>query len=89
MDSPNDVIDMFYETVTVSAGTELSYIISGLMAYFSYKCNVSMRATNQYGVGDFSEEVTVQTEGGSECVLHCTHANHKRHVCLLCHLASV
>ena len=71
VDSPNDVIDMFYEAVTVSAGTELSYIISGLMAYFSYKCNVSVRATNQYGVGDFSEEVTVRTEEGGECTLKC------------------
>ena len=66
MDSPNDVNDMFYEAVTVSAGMELSYNISDLMAYSAY--NVSVRATNQYGVGDFSEEVTVRTEEGGECV---------------------
>ena len=68
MDSPNDVNDMFYEAVTVSAGMQLSYDISGLLPYSAY--NVSVRATNQYGVGDFSEEVTVQTEEGGECVLH-------------------
>jgi len=68
VDSPNDVDDMFYEAVTVYAGMELSYRISGLMAYSAY--NVSVRATNQYGVGDFSEKVTARTEEGSECVLH-------------------
>ena len=62
MDSPNDVDDNFYEAVTVNAGMELSYDISGLMPYSAY--NVSVRATNQYGVGDFSEEVTVRTEEG-------------------------
>ena len=40
----------------------MSYDILGLMAYSTY--NVSVRATNQYGVGNFSEEVTVQTLGG-------------------------
>ena len=65
VDSPNDVNDTFYGTVTVPvpAGMNLSYDILGLMAYSAY--NVSVRATNQYGVGDFSEDVTVQTaEGG-------------------------
>ena len=60
MDTPNDVDNTFYEVVTVSAGMQLSSTISGLMAYSVY--NVSVRATNQYGVGDFSEEVTVRTE---------------------------
>ena len=60
--SPNDVYDAFYKAVTVPAEMELSYNLSGLMAYSAY--NVSVRATNQYGVGDFSEEVTVQTEEG-------------------------
>ena len=55
---------MFYESVTVSAGIELSYSTSGLLAHSAY--NVSVRATNQYGVGDFSEEVTVRTEEGGE-----------------------
>ena len=68
VDSPNDVDDMFYEAVTVSAGMELSYDISGLMAYSAY--NVSVRATNQYGVGNFNEQITVRTEEGGECVLH-------------------
>ena len=62
VDSPNDVNDTFYRTVTVSAGMTQSYTISGLMAYSAY--NVSVRATNQYGVGEFSEEVTVRTEEG-------------------------
>ena len=69
VDSPNDVDDTFYAAVTVYARMELSYNISDLMPYSAY--NVSVRATNQYGVGDFSEEVTVQTEEGGECVLHC------------------
>ena len=60
VDTPNDVDNTFYEVVTVSAGMQLSSTISGLMAYSVY--NVSVRATNQYGVGDFSEEVTVRTE---------------------------
>ncbi len=67
VDSPNDVNDTFYEAVTVSAGMTLNLSISDLMAYSAY--NVSVRATNQYGVGDFSEEVTVRTEEGGECVL--------------------
>ena len=71
VDSPNDVDDAFYRTVTVSVGMTLSVNISGLMAHSSY--NVSVRATNQYGVGDFSEEVTVRTEEGGECGL--------QHVC--------
>ncbi len=62
VDTPNDVDDTFYEAVTVSAGMTLSHTIPGLMAYSAY--NVSVRATNQYGVGDFSEEVTVRTEEG-------------------------
>ncbi len=60
VDTPNDVNETFYESVTVSAERELSYNISGLLPYSAY--NVSVRATNQYGVGDFSEEVTVRTE---------------------------
>ena len=65
VDTPNDVNETFYSTITVSAGMELSYNILGLLAYSAY--NVSVRATNQYGVGDFSEEVTVRTEEGGEC----------------------
>ena len=60
VDTPNDVDDTFYEAVTVYARMELSYNISGLLPHSAY--NVSVRATNQYGVGDFSEEVTVRTE---------------------------
>ena len=59
VDTPNDASATFYRTVTVSAEMTLSYNISGLMAYSAY--NVSVRATNQYGVGEFSEEVTVRT----------------------------
>ena len=72
MDSPNDVNDTFYEAVTVFARMAMSYDISGLMAHSAY--NVSVRATNQYGVGDFSEEVTVRTEEGGEyvCVALCS-----------------
>ena len=62
VDSPNTVFGTFYETVTVSVGMTLSLNIPGLMAYSAY--NVSVRATNQYGVGEFSEEVTVRTEEG-------------------------
>ena len=62
VDSPNDVDESFFNVVIVSAGMRLSRTISGLMAYSAY--NVSVRATNQYGVGDFSEEVTVRTEEG-------------------------
>ena len=47
-----------------------SYTIPGLMAYSAY--NVSVRATNQYGVGEFSEEVIVRTEEGGECVTLCS-----------------
>ena len=65
VDTPNDVNETFYSTITVSAGMELSYNILGLMAHSAY--NVSVRATNQYGVGDFSEEVTVRTGEGGEC----------------------
>ena len=68
VDTPNDVNDGFYSPMTVSAGMAMSYTISGLMAYSAY--NVSVRATNQYGVGDFSEGVTVRTEEGGECVSH-------------------
>ena len=52
----------FFEAVTEPAGMMLSYDILGLMAYSTY--NVSVRAKNQYGVGNFSEEVTVRTEEG-------------------------
>ena len=69
VDIPNDVDETFYSTVTVFAGMTLSVNISGLMAYSAY--NVSVRATNQYGVGGVSEEVTVRTEEGGECVSHC------------------
>ena len=62
VDTPNDASTTFYSTVRISAEMTLSYNISGLMAYSAY--NVSVRATNQYGVGDFSEEVTVRTEEG-------------------------
>ena len=62
VDSPNDVNDMFLSVVIVSAGMTLSRTISDLMPYSAY--NVSVRATNQYGVGNFSEEVTVRTEEG-------------------------
>ena len=68
VDSPNDVNDAFYRTVTASVGMTLSVNISGLMAYSAY--NVSVRASNQYGVGEFSEEVTVRTEEGGECVCY-------------------
>ena len=71
VDSPNDVNEIFYRAVTVSAGMELSYNISGLLAYSAY--NVSVRATNQYGVGDFSEEVTVRTGEGGECEFNRRH----------------
>ena len=60
--TPNNVSGSVFEAVTEPAGMTLSYNILGLMAYSTY--NVSVRATNQYGVGEFSEEVTVQTEQG-------------------------
>ena len=59
VDTPNDASATFYSTVRMSAVMTLSYNISNLMAYSAY--NVSVRATNQYGVGEFSEEVTVRT----------------------------
>ena len=61
VDSPNVVNEAFSEAVTVPAMVP-SHTISGLMAYSAY--NVSVRAANQYGVGEFSEEVTVRTEEG-------------------------
>ena len=64
----NTISDNFNRTITASAGVLLSYDILGLMAYSTY--NVSVRATNQYGVGDFSEEVTVQTQEGGKYALH-------------------
>ena len=64
--TPNNVNDTFYRTVTVPVGMTVSYDIFGLVAHSAY--NVSVRATNQYGVGEFSEEVTVRTEEGGECV---------------------
>ena len=60
--TPNAVNNVFFEAVLHVTEMTLSYDIIGLMAYSTY--NVSVRATNQYGVGDFSEEVTVQTEEG-------------------------
>ena len=77
MDSPNDVDESFNRVVTVSAGMELSYNISGLVAHSAY--NVSVRATNQYGVGSFSDEVTVRTGEGGECSIE---------RCQICVLAS-
>ena len=74
VDSPNNVDATFSEAVTVPVGMTLSHTISDLLAYSAY--NVSVRATNQYGVGDFSEEVTVRTEEGGECVaLYSTRTN--------------
>ena len=61
--TPNNVSGAFFEAVTASAGMMLYFDILGLMAYSTY--NVSVRATNQYGVGNFSEEVTVRTEEGA------------------------
>ena len=63
----NNVSQVFYGTISVTVGKFLSYNILGLMAYSTY--NVSVRATNQYGVGEFSDEVTVQTEEGGELQL--------------------
>ena len=60
--SVNEADGDFFEALTEPAGNSLSYNILDLMAYSIY--NVSVRATNQYGVGEFSEEVTVQTEEG-------------------------
>ena len=62
VDTPNAVCDVFYQTFGVAPGKTLSVSFFGLVAFSTY--NVSVRATNQYGVGDFSEEVTVQTEEG-------------------------
>ena len=67
VDSPNTAKLVFFEVVTVSVGMTLSHTISDLLPYSAY--NVSVRATNQYGVGDFSKEVTVQTEEGGESAL--------------------
>ena len=60
--TPDDVNGVFFEAVIDNSRMSLSYNIVGLMAYSTY--NVSVRATNQYGVGEFSEEVNVQTEEG-------------------------
>ena len=60
--TPNNVSEAYFEAVTEPAGMMLSYNILGLMAYSTY--NVSVSATNQYGVGEFSENVTVRTEEG-------------------------
>ena len=62
--TPNNVSEVFFEAVTKPAGVMLYYDILDLMAYSTY--NVSVRAINQYGVGEFSEEVTVRTEEGGE-----------------------
>ena len=67
VDTLNNVSQVFYGTISVTVGKLLSYNILGLMAYSTY--NVSVRATNQYGVGEFSEEVAVQTEEGGELQL--------------------
>ena len=64
VDSPNDVNETFNEAVIVTAEITLNLNIVGLMPYSAY--NVSVRAANQYGVGDFSEEVTVRTEEAGE-----------------------
>ena len=68
VDSFNDVNSVFFEAVIDATRMSLSYSILDLMAYSTY--NVSVRATNQYGVGEFSEEVTVRTEEGGQCVLY-------------------
>ena len=65
--TPNDVNDTFYRIVTVPVGMTVSYDIFSLVAHSAY--NVAVRATNQYGVGEFSEEVTVRTEEGGVCCL--------------------
>ena len=62
VDSPNDVGDTFFQPVINATGMNQNYSIFGLIAHSTY--NVSVRATNQYGVGDFSEEGTVRTEEG-------------------------
>ena len=62
VDTPNAVNDIFFEAVLHVTEMTMSFDILGLMAYSTY--NVSVRATNQYGVGEFSEEVTVRTEEG-------------------------
>ena len=64
VDSPNAVDESFFKVVIITPGMTLNLTISGLMPYSTY--NVSVRATNQYGVGGCSEEVTVQTEEGGE-----------------------
>ena len=64
----NAVGGTFYEAAHVPAGKLNYYYILDLMAYSTY--NVSVRATNQYGVGQFSEEVTVRTAEGGLCGLH-------------------
>ena len=64
VDSLNDVNETFNDAVTVTAGMTLNLTFVGIMPYSAY--NVSVRATNQYGVGDFSEEMTVRTEAGGE-----------------------
>ena len=60
--SPNDVGGAFFQPVMNATGMAQNYSIFGLIAHSAY--NVSVRATNQYGVGNFSEEVTVRTEEG-------------------------
>ena len=60
--SPNAVGTVFLQPVINVTGMAQNYNIFGLIAHSAY--NVSVRATNQYGVGDFSEEVTVRTEEG-------------------------
>ena len=62
VDSPNAVGEAFNATVTVLVGMTFSYDILGLMAFSAY--NVSVRGTNQYGAGPFSEGVTVRTKEG-------------------------
>ena len=62
VDSPNAVSENFFQPVIYATGMTRSCNVLGLMAYSTY--NVSVRATNQYGVGEFSEEVTVRTEEG-------------------------
>ena len=71
VDSPNDVDETFLEAVTIPVGIALSHTISDLMAYSAY--NMSVKATNQYGVGACSKEMTVRTGERGECVaLYCT-----------------
>ena len=76
VETPNEVFSQeFFEAVTLGIGRMLSFDILGLMAYSTY--SVSVRATNQYGVGNFSEEVTVRTAEGRKCGSHYVYKKHR------------